>query len=216
MTAQHVAAHPAPLSRFIQFCLQCSLALFGFSVLAATAQPAPTWKSEKLGDTGRTLTYEATVPLLGKPTKINLVFMCDPISKGDVHGTVGFDLYLHKVAALKPFSFDDFEGPDSVAGEKGRKPMTLIVKRKGKAPLKLDLVPNGFTPHMTNYAFGIAAMSKEPKSDAKTLLRALEVDDAESLQIIITDTRKPTLKLDLTVPVAGRQADFKALLTGLK
>lgn len=184
--------------------------------LAATAQPAGTWKMDKLGDTGRTLTYEATVPLLGKPTKINLVFLCDPVSKGDVHGTVGFDLYLHKVAALKPFSFDDFEGPDSVAGDKGRKPMALIVKRKGKPPLRMDVVPNGFTPHMTNYAFGIAAMSKEPKSEAKTLLRALEADDAESLQIIITDTRNPKLKLDLTVPVAGQQAEFKKLLAGLK
>ncbi|MBL8516803.1 MAG: hypothetical protein JNM76_07510 [Betaproteobacteria bacterium] len=186
------------------------------TAIVASAQPAGTWKTDKLGDTGRTLTYEATVPLLGKPTKINVVFQCDPISKGDVHGTVGFDLYLHKVAALKPFSFDDFEGPDAVAGDKGRKPMALIVKRKGKPPLRMDIVPNGFTPHMSNYAFGIAAMSKEPKSEAKTLLRALEADDAESLQIIITDTRKPSLKLDLTVPVAGRQADFKALLTGLK
>lgn len=197
-------------------CMHALIALFGFTALAATAQPAGTWKADKLGDTGRTLTYEATVPLLGKPTKINLVFMCDPVSKGDVHGTVGFDLYLHKVAALKPFSFDDFEGPDSVAGDKGRKPMALIVKRKGKPPLRMDVVPNGFTPHMTNYAFGIAAMSKEPKSDEKTLLRALEADDAESLQIIITDTRKPSLKLDLTVPVAGQQAAFRKLLAGLK
>ena len=108
------------------------------------------------------------------------------------------------------------EGPDAVAGAKGRKPMELIVKRKDKAPLVLKVVPNGFAPHITNYAFGIAALSKEPRSDAKTLLRALEAADAESLQIIITDTRQPTLKLDLTVPVAGRQAEFKALLAGLK
>lgn len=200
----------------LQRCTLFFATLLCFTALAASAQPAATWKADKQGDTGRTLAYAATVPLLGKPTKINLVFMCDPVSKGDVHGTVGFDLYLHKVAALKPFSFDDFEGPDSVAGEKGRTPMALIVKRKGKAPLRLDVVPNGFTPHTANFAFGIAAMSKEPTSDAKTLLRALEADDAESLQIIITDTRKPTLKLDLTVSVAGQQAEFRKLLTGLK
>lgn len=204
------------LPNALQRCVQFAATLLCFTAIAANAQPAGTWKTDKLGDTGRTLAYEATVPLLGKPTKINLVFMCDPVSKGDVHGTVGFDLYLHKIAALKPFSFDDFEGPDSVAGDKGRKPMALIVKRKGKAPLRLDVVPNGFTPHMTNFGFGIADMSKEPKSDAKTLLRALEADDAESLQIIITDTRKPSLKLDLTVPVAGQQAEFKKLLAGLK
>lgn len=197
-------------------CLQLFLALLCFALWPAGAQTAGKWSMDKQGETGRTLQYEATVPLLGKPTRINLVFMCDPVSKGNVHGTLGFDLYLHKVAALKPFAFDDFEGPDSVAGDKGRKPMELIVKRKDKAPLSMKVVPNGFTPHMTNYAFGMADMSKEPRSDAKTLLRALEADDAESLQIIITDTRNPKLKLDLTVPVAGRQADFKKLLTGLK
>ncbi|MDX2220498.1 MAG: hypothetical protein SF172_15885 [Burkholderiales bacterium] len=210
-------AHTRPtLTHALQRCVQLAVALLCFTAIAATAQPAGTWKTDKLGDTGRTLTYEATVPLLGKPTKINLVFMCDPVSKGDVHGTVGFDLYLHKIAALKPFSFDDFEGPDSVAGDKGRKPMELIVKRKDKAPLVLKVVPNGFTPHVTNYGFGMADVSKEPKSDSKTLLRALESPDAESLQIIITDTRNPKLKLDLTVPVAGQQAAFKTLLTGLK
>lgn len=197
---------------FVLPCIMLACALAG----PAAAQAPGKWSTDKLGDTGRTLAYEATVPLLGKPIKINLVFMCDPVSKGEVNGTVGFDLYLHKVAALKPFAFDDFEGPDAVAGDKGRKPMELIVKRKDKAPLTLKVVPSGFTPHMTNYGFGLAAMSKEPKSDAKTLLRALESADAESLQIIITDTRNPKLKLDLTVPVAGRQADFKTLLTGLK
>lgn len=196
--------------------LLSALICFGPVAAEAQAQAPARWIPGQLGNGVPTLEYAATVPLLGKPVRINLVFRCDPTSKGDVHGTLGFDLFLHGVAALKPFSFDDFEGPDAVAGAKGRKPMELIVKRKDKAPLALKVVPSGFAPHITNYAFGVAALSAEPRSEARTLLRALEAADAESLQIIVTDTRQPGLKLDFTVPVAGRQAEFKALLAGLK
>lgn len=94
--------------------------------------------------------------------------------------------------------------------------MELIVRRSGKEPLSLKVVPSGSTPKVGSFRFGVADLSKEPKSPSRTLLRALEAADAQSLQIIITDTRKPTVKLDVTVPVAGRQADFKTLLTGLK
>lgn len=154
--------------------------------------------------------------LLGKPTRISLVFMCDLVSTGQVHGTLGFDLEVDGVAGLAAFSFDDFEGPDASAGAAGRKPMELIVRRAGKEPLTLKVVPSGSTPQVGSFRFGVADLSKAPKSPSRTLLRALEAADAQSLQIIITDTRKPTVKLDVTVPVAGRQADFKTLLTGLK
>lgn len=190
------------------------LACVGISASAQTASSE--WKAEKAENGNRYLTWSATVPLLGKPTKINLAFQCNPESEGDVHGTLGFDLYIHEVAALKPFSFEDFDGPDATAGADGRKLMTLTVARNGKPPFVLQVSPNGFTPHMSNFAFGMADVSELPKSDSRNLLAALANDDAESLKVSITDPRNSKLQIEFTVPVAGRQADFRTLMTGLK
>jgi hypothetical protein len=94
--------------------------------------------------------------------------------------------------------------------------MVLTVSRSGKPPLVLRVAPNGFTPHMSNFGFGMADMSELPKSDSRTLLEALATDDAESLNVSITDPRNAKLKLEFTVPVAGKQADFRTLMTGLE
>ena len=98
--------------------LQClALLLTACMVSTVSAQPHDaTWTAEVQEGGNRYLSWSATVPLLGKPTKINLAFQCNPKSEKDVHGTLGFDLYLHGIAALKPFSFDDFDGPDAKAG----------------------------------------------------------------------------------------------------
>lgn len=190
------------------------LACVGISASAQT--DSAEWKAELAENGNRYLTWSASVPLLGKPTEINLAFQCNPKSENDVHGTLGFDLYVHGVDALKPFSFDDFDGPDATAGADGRKLMVLTVNRSGKPPLVLRVAPNGFTPHMSNFGFGMADMSELAKSDSRTLLEALASDDAESLNVSITDPRNAKLKLEFTVPVAGKQADFRTLMTGLK
>lgn len=194
-----------------------SLLCFTSLALMASAQGvAGKWEAEKTDNGARYLSWNATVPLLGKPTKVNLAFRCDLTNTKEAQGTLGFDLYVHGVAALKPFAFDDFEGPDATAGADGRKLMELTVARKGKAPLVLRVAPSGFTPHMTNYGFGVADVSKLAKSDSRTLLTALANDDAESLKVSITDPKNAKLKLEFTVPVAGKQADFRTLIAGLK
>ncbi len=180
------------------------------------ASSAGTWKAELAKNGNRYLTWSASVPMLGKPTKVDLAFQCNPKSVKDVHGTIGFDLYLTGVAALKPFAFDKFEGPDATAGQDGRQAMVLTVTRKGKAPLVIKLTPNGGIPDDGKFAFSMADMSKLAKSDSRTLLNALASDDAESFQVSITDPTNAKLKLEVTVPVAGKQADFRTLMTGLK
>jgi hypothetical protein len=52
-------------------------------------------------------------------------------------------------------------------------------------------------------------------STPKSILRAIG-DDAEELRFTITDYRNAKLKIELTIPVAGKQSDFKALLSGVK
>jgi len=201
-------------SQFIRHAALLVLACVGLSAMAKPA--APEWKAELQDHGNRYLTWSATVPLMGKPTKINLAFQCNPKSEKDVHGTLGFDLYIHGIAALKPFAFDDFDGPDAKAGADGRKLMAVTVTRKDKPPIKFHFAPNGFTPHITNFGFGVADLSKLAKSESRSLLQALAGNDAETLMISITDPRNAKLSLQFTVPVAGRQAEFRTLMTGLK
>ena len=183
------------------------------AILPAHAQIAAVkWESSRSENGTRYLTYSATATIMGMATPISVRFFCDPApSKNDVHGTVGFDFYLSGVARLKPFNFSDFEGPDARTG----KLMLVTVNRKGKPPLTYSLAPSGGTPHESNFVFGIADESRVVKSDAKSILKALS-DDGESMEITITDSRNRKLKIELTVPVADKQAEFKALLAGLK
>jgi hypothetical protein len=183
--------------------------------VSADAQPsaAATWKASVAENGVRYLTHDTTTTLLGKPVRVSLKFQCDLTRSKAVNGTLGFELHLPAVAALAPFHFEAFEGPDAVAGD--RKLMQVTIARGSRPPLSLSLAPNGWSPEGTDFAFGVAEVSHVPVSDAKTILRAL-ADDAVSLRIAITDPQNAALKLDLTVPVAGRQADFKTLLAGLK
>ncbi|MBP6783781.1 MAG: hypothetical protein KA152_08335, partial [Verrucomicrobiales bacterium] len=59
-------------------------------------------------------------------------------------------------------------------------------------------------------------VSKESSSVPRSILEALAKNDVESLKVTIADPANPKLTLDLTLFVAGRQAEFQALLTGLK
>jgi hypothetical protein len=183
--------------------------------LTCAAQPATagTWVAERADNGGRTLSYNATVPLLGKPTRITVSFNCDPFTSKMVHGTLGFDLYVGNVAALKPFRFDDFEGPDALTN--GRKLMRVGITRTDKPLHTVDLMPSGSTPAEGNFVFGVMEVSKLAKSTPRSILQML-AEGAERFEITITDPKNPKLKLEISVPVAGKQAEFKTLLKELK
>ena len=190
-----------------------AVALLCFVAITAQGQAAPAkWESTRSDNGTRYLTYTSTATLLGKTVPVSVGFYCDPApSKNDIHGVIGFDVYVGAVAKLKPFNFDDFEGPDARTG----KLMSVTIHRKGKPALSYKLAPNGATPSEGNFVFGIADESRRANSDSKTILKAL-ADNGESMQISITDPRNAKLKLEISVPVADRQTEFKALLVGLK
>ena len=183
--------------------------------IAVTAQDKSTnakWESTRSDNGTRYLTYTASATLLGKLTPFSVSFFCDPApSKNDIHGALGFDLQIRGVDRLKPFNFNDFEGPDARTGRL----MRVTVNRKGRPILALKLAPNGATPQEGDFAFGIADESRVVRSDSKSILRAI-ADNGESMQVTITDSRNPKLKLEFDIPVADKQAEFNALLLGLK
>ena len=161
----------------------------------------------------RRLDYSAKVFLLGKASQITLSFYVDTTETQQEHGALGFDLTLRDIANLKAFNFDAFEGPDATAG--GKKLLRTTLYKAGKVEQTLDLSPSGSIPELGAFAFGVAAITAEPSSDPKTLLRALE-RGGDILMISITDPGNPKLKLEFPVSVTGKEADFKTLLSDVK
>ncbi len=193
----------------------CLFVLFGSLALTCAAQTVPPakWETSKLDNGTRYLSYHSTAPQLGKPTPFIVNFFCSPFSTKTEKGMLGIEIYVDNVAALKPFKFDDFDGPD--AATNGKKLLRITVNRPGKPAFVADTMLSGWTPGPKNFAFGTSEESQRAKSTEKTVLQAL-ADDAESLQLTITDPRNAKLKLEFTVPVTDKRSEFKSLLAGLK
>jgi hypothetical protein len=56
---------------------------------------------------------------------------------------------------------------------------------------------------------------KEPSTQVAEILQALAADGATSLNISVTDSKNAKLKLEVIVPLAAKQAEFRKLLKGL-
>ncbi len=193
------------------------LARIGFLILAsmtlsALAADSGKWEASRSGS-GRFLTYSGVATVLGKATPVTAKFFCDTTYTANEKGALGFDLTLGHVAALAPFHFDDFEGPDAPAVEKEL--LVVTITRKGKAPLSFKVAPSGSYPEEGSFTFEGSDVTHKAVSTPKSILRALG-DDAEDLRFTITDYRNAKVKIELTIPVSGKQADFKALLAGVR
>lgn len=160
----------------------------------------------------RYVRYSATAPLAA-PTPFRVSFHSDTTETPELHGVIGFELSLKGVARLAPFSFTDFEGPDATTG--GSKLLAVKVVRKGQPALSFELSPSGSTPAENEFEFGVTELTREPQSEPKSILKALR-DGSESMEITITDPKNPKLKLAFSIPVAGQEARFRDLLTGVK
>lgn len=190
-----------------------AVVLFTFARSAVAEVAGGRWESSR-GDGGaRYLSYSATAKLLGRPTPVSVNFYCDPTAGKDMNGTVGFDVYLASIGVLHPFSFGDFEGPDAPARK--RRLMQVTVVRKTEPVAAFSVAPSGWYPVADNFAFGVSALSREPRSTPMAILKAL-AEGADSLHIVITDSRDAKRKLAITVPVAGKRTEFKSLLSGLE
>jgi hypothetical protein len=177
----------------------------------AQAPAGSGWQSSQREST-HYLRWNGAVQLLGQDTTILLEFSSDPTHTSEQTGALGFELYLPSMAALAPFSFDDFDGPDAPAGD--RDLVQITVSRKDQPDLVLDVAVAGWTPDGNNFAFGWSAPSYETDSLQRQVVEAL-AGGAESLEIRIRDPRDSTLVLGFTLPVADQQAAFAALLTHL-
>jgi hypothetical protein len=199
------------VSKIRAIVLAISLILIGAGGLIHAAPIAPKWESKREQNT-RILNLTTSATLNGKDTPVSLRFYCDPSpSKGLVHSTLGIEITFSEIAKLKPFDFEGFEGPDANPGKK----MVLTITRSGNQASTFKLVPSGSSPSDGAFMFSINDASRDAKSPSKTVLTALG-NNAESLKIIITDVRDPKLKLEINIPVADKQAEFIALLSGLK
>ena len=158
----------------------------------------------------RQLVYNATATLLGQPVPVKVVFLYDATQTKTETGVLGFELWLGRLDGLSRFHFDDFEGPDAPALK--RTPLVATVTAADGRAERFTFSPSGWYPTAGSFAFGVTAPTRVAAGPQRRLLTALA--GAATLRIVVTDLRDAALTLDLTVPVAAQQADFRALLAG--
>ncbi len=180
--------------------------------LAVTVAAQETWKRDQEGKS-RSLTYSGTATLMGKQTPVTLRFYCNPERTKNATGVIGYDLAIAHPDSLKPFDFDDFEGPDAPSYR--RKLLQASVLRGGKTVHSMRESPSGSYVPGDAFMFEVTDVFDEPGSSAKKTLRAL-AKDADAFRITITDYKKADLKLEVTVPIKGKRSDFEWLLAGLR
>jgi hypothetical protein len=81
--------------------------------------------------------------------------------------------------------------------------------------LTFKVAPSGSYAEEGSFTLEGSDITHKAVSTPKSIIRA-PGDDAEELRFTITDYRDAKVKLELTIPVAGKQADFKALPAGVK
>lgn len=177
---------------------------------SAIAPAAGVWGNVQSDHGARTLSFKGTAQLMGQTVPVELQFFCSYEESKMLHGAIGFDLRISAVDTLKPFAFDDFEGPD--APTNGKSLMRVSIDRTGQAALAYQASPSGSYTGDRVFVFEVSEVTRKPTSVAKSVLKALTDDKAERLHIVITDPHNARRTLDLSVAVAERRGDFKALL----
>lgn len=173
------------------------------------AEPAASrWRTSEQ-DSIRTLAYAQRADLLGQSVDYTLRFTSDPTDEAQVRGVLAIELELHDIKALD-FPFADFEGPDAPALEST--PMTIAVVGADGGTRSWTLAPNGWTPDLGRYTFGIAAVNSEADSLPRQLYAAV-ARGAQQLDLRIVAPASPDRVLHLTVPLAGQATAFESLLT---
>lgn len=186
--------------------------LLALCCLAVTIAAQENWKRGH-EEKSRSLTYSGTATLIGKKTPVTLRFYCNPERTADSTGVIGYELEVANPDSLKPFDFDDFEGPD--APTHARKLLQASVLRGGKTVHSIRESPAGFYTVRNAFAFEVSRAFDKAGNSAKKTLRAL-TQDADAFRITITDYRKADLKLEVTVPIKGKRSDFEWLVAELK
>ncbi len=149
--------------------------------------------------------------LMGQSVPVELEFFCSFENTKILHGAIGFDMRVGAVGKLAPFSFDDFEGPD--APTIGKSLMRIGVDRSGQAALTYQASPSGSYVADGVFMFEVSEMTQKPSSIAKSIIKALADDKAQTLHIAIADPHDPKRMLDVSLAVADKHGDFKALMT---
>lgn len=195
---------------FAAFSLFLMLTATGFAQTQASSGSWQVVKSENPDQ--RLLNFSSTTSLLGKNTPFTVSFFCDPTVSKDSAGALGLELIFNNTK-LQPFSFTAFEGPDAPAASK--KLLQVTVMQQGKPLLSVSSEVYGTSLEANQFASMMSDLTRASKSTSKSILRKLS-EDADMLQLTVTDYKNPKLKLEFSVSVAGQQAAFKTLLAGVK
>jgi hypothetical protein len=185
--------------------------LFAAAALAALSVSADGW-SRGPDEHHRTLAYSGNATVLGHETRLDASFYCSTERTKMATGAIGFDVEIAHPDTIKEFHFDDFEGPDAPSLK--RKLLTATVVHADGTRQNFEASPTGWYSVHEGFAFEVSDVFYRKGSTARRILEAL-AKDASALTLVVTDYRVSSIRLELTIPVAGRGDDFRWLLAQL-
>jgi len=209
-------AVPASVGKWTRswFLIGTSLAMLCRSTgtVAQPADPADGW-SRRLDGHARTLTYASSATVLGRNTRVDATFTCNPERTKMSTGVIGFQVEIHDPDTLRAFHFDDFEGPDAPSLK--RQLLTATVVRASGAGQRFQASPTGWFSVRGGFVFEVSDVFYREASTARKILEELRTE-AVGLTLVIVDYRDSATRIELTIPLGGTSADFRWLLDGLR
>jgi hypothetical protein len=156
-----------------------------------------------------------------KATPVALDFQCLLVSTRGTNSGLKLSWAIYKTEALKPFNFGAFEVTQTNPVVENRL-MQFTIARIGQPDFVSSIRAKGDETSKGVFVFDLHPNSasdghspKEPSTQVAEILQALAADGATSLNISVTDSKNATLKLEVIVPLAAKQAEFRKLLKGL-
>jgi hypothetical protein len=177
-----------------------------------SAQPAQEW-SRGSRKHGRMLSYSTSATILGHTTRVDATFYCNSERTKTTTGAIGFDVEIHDPDKLTSFHFHDFEGPDAPTLK--LQLMTATIVRASGARQRFTASPTGWYSVGEGFVFEVSDVFYRKESTAREVLEELRTK-ASGLALVIADYRESGTRIELTIPVTGRSADFRWLLGALR
>jgi hypothetical protein len=125
------------------------------------------------------LVLDGQIDSAGSTRKVTLRILCDPAADG---GAISVELWVPEAAARKDFDYDDFEGPDAAAGDRG---LSRVGVSGGTRTTEITHAAAGWYSgegDPDTFVFGLSQRSHRPGKVA-TLLAGIDAKHTQLLWI---------------------------------
>ncbi len=151
--------------------------------------------------------------VLGVPCTSRLKFMCTQDQKGAT-GYLSMELTIAPYSKIAGFDFEFFEGPDAPVG--GKKLLSITLAKAGKQIRFQESLGGWVSAEVEDgFVFGAGTPTKNRNGSMRKIINQM-IGGTETIEVAVTDGKKPSRVVSVIFPVANGRECFNALLKGIK